>query len=459
MWNPDLKKRQGPRYLAIATALAEDITAGRLSPGGRLPTHRDLAEQLGVTVGTVSRAYAEADRRGLIRGEVGRGTFVRRGAAEDPESERSEEGPGSPIDLSLNFPMSDIDDRMLASTLAGLGARRGLSSLLEYQPHAGAMRHREAGAAWLRRAGVEARADQVLVTSGAQHAMAIILATLAGPGDVVLTERLTYPGVKTLASLLHLDLRGVEIDQQGIQPEAFDRACKAAAPKILYCTPTIQNPTATVMPEGRRREIAAIARSRGVMIVEDDTYGLLAPERPRPLSTFAPDDSFYIASLSKTIAPGLRVGYVSTPRRHAERLAMGIRSTTWMAAPLMAEIAAIWINDGVADATLKRKQQEASHRQTLALSILGRRDVSTHPYSYHLWLRLPEPWSSATFVNRAWQRGVIVGPSDNFSVGAGAPEAVRVCLGATRGRDRLETGLRVLVETLDGTSYPELSIV
>src|SRR5262249_26975270 len=205
----------------------------------------------------------------------------------------------------------------------------------------------------------------------------------AGPGDVVLAERLTYPGARRLSDLLHLTLKGVDIDGEGIRPDSFEKACRALAPKLLYCTPTIQNPTASVMPPGRRREIARIAAAHGVALVEDDTYGLLSPERPRPLAAHAPDSGFYIASLSKTIAPGLRVAYLLCPRKHAERVAAAIRSTTWMAAPLMAEIAAVWIEDGTADASLGKKRREIGEREKLAGSRPHGHRIRTPPTHRH----------------------------------------------------------------------------
>src|SRR3954451_2940291 len=138
-WLPDLSHLRGPRYRAIADALAADIANGRLSSGARLPTHRDLAYRLGVTVGTVSRAYAEAERRGLIGGEVGRGTFVR------PDARRRKaqavidiEAPlGVPqiIDLSVNIPTPMTSDAILAETLTEIVGRAGIARLMDYHPH------------------------------------------------------------------------------------------------------------------------------------------------------------------------------------------------------------------------------------------------------------------------------------------------------------------------------------
>jgi DNA-binding transcriptional MocR family regulator len=460
-WSPNLKGRDGPRYLAIADTLAEDVGAGRLKPGARLPTHRDLAGALGVTVGTVTRAYAEAHRRGLVRGEVGRGTFVGRGSEDSIPFGAAAGDDGSLIDLSLNFPVGEGEDTALAATLSRLAGRDGLAGVLDYQPHAGTARHRAAGAAWVARVGVEAPADQVLVCSGGQHAMAVVFSTLAKPGDVVLTESLTYPGMRTLAALLHLRLQGLAMDDKGIRPEAFAAACRGRAPRLLYCVPTIHNPTGAVMPESRRREIAAIAKAHNVLIVEDDTYGCLPPERPLPLWALAPEVTLYIAGLSKSVAPGLRIAYLVAPKRLYEQLVPGIRSTTWMAAPLMAEIAAAWIDDGTADLLLKRKRKEATERQALARKVLGRRTAVGHPHSYHLWLRLSAPWTSESFTAEARRSGVAVTPGEAFAVGGGAPPgAVRVCLGAVRSRARLEKGLRVLAEVLAGAPpRRDLSIV
>src|SRR5262245_36097025 len=219
-WLPDLSSHEGPRYLAIADALAGEISAGRLGPGARLPTHRVLAEKLGVTVGTVSRAYAEAIRRGLVSGEVGRGSFVRREASDLAREDQEQGEDAALIDLGLNFPLVGEEERRLAGSLAALSVGRSLAGLLEYKPHGGTLRHRAAGASWLARTGLDAPAEQVLVCGGAQHAMAVIFSALTRPGDTILTERLTYPGMKALAEMLHLKLAGIEMDDEGLLPGA-----------------------------------------------------------------------------------------------------------------------------------------------------------------------------------------------------------------------------------------------
>ncbi|MBX6321736.1 MAG: PLP-dependent aminotransferase family protein, partial [Rhodospirillaceae bacterium] len=291
MWVPQLSGRSGPRYVAIAEALAEDVRGGRLRPGDRLPTHRELAYRLGVTVGTVTRAYAEAERRGLVRGEVGRGTYVLGPPAAMPWQAargRTEAAPPASIDLSTNIAWPGDAEADLARTLARL-AEGDLAGLLGYQPAGALPAHRAAAAAWIAlERGMPVAPEQVLVTGGGQQAMAVALTALARPGDLVLTEQLTYPGMRVLANRLHLRLQGVAMDEDGLIPEAFAAACRAGAPRVLYCMPSVQNPTGALMPEARRRAIAEIALDHDVAIVEDDVYGFLAPDGPAPLSVHAP---------------------------------------------------------------------------------------------------------------------------------------------------------------------------
>jgi DNA-binding transcriptional MocR family regulator len=463
MWNPDISKHGGARYVAIADAIAEDIEHGQLRPGEQMPTHRELASRLGVTVGTITRAYSEAQRRGLLVGETGRGTYVRENLFADAFPSATNSLDDSFIDLSLNLPPVLPGDQLgqsLSATLLTLSNRSNLSALLGYQSPIGAERHRAAGAAWVSRSGLKAEAERVLITSGALHAMTVVFSTLTTPGDTVFTESLTYPGMKNLAHLLHLRLQGLAVDEHGILPEAFERACRSGTARVLYTIPTIHNPLGTVMPEERRREIARIAEEHDISIVEDDVHSFMLERPPLPLSAFAPERSYYIVTTSKSIAGGMRIGYLLAPLRMVERLATSLRATVWMAAPLMAEIAAEWIKDGTAERLVEQKRQEAEARQEIARRSLQGLRFRAHPLSFHLWLELPEPWRGDEFIAQAKRRGVLVTPPEAFVPGrAEAPHAVRVCLGAARTRAQLEKGLKTLRELCKGTPNPTLSII
>lgn len=464
MWTPELGKSGGKaRYAAIVDALARDIGRGRLAEGARLPTHRELADALGVAIGTVTRAYAEAERRGLVRGEVGRGTFV------GPPPLRTPASPGAPrsgvVDLALNVPVEGVVPD-LAAALRTLARRPDVGELLRYQPHAGATRHRAAGAAWAKRYGVEAEPEQVLVCAGAQHAMVTIFSALAKPGDRVLTEALTYPGMKALSNLLHLPLEGVAMDDDGLRVDALEEALTRSGARFLYSMPTIHNPTGSVLPAARRRAIAELARRHDVAIIEDDVHRFLATDAPPPLAHFAPERTYHIAGTSKALAGGLRVAFVTAPRDAVEQIERSIWATTWMAAPITAELAATWIEDGTADRVIAAQRREAAARQTLARRVLGelggaaRSPALGHPRALHLWLELPEPWRGESFARAVLQRGVAIAPAELFAVGRGAvPSAVRLGLGAARDHRELEHALVVLRDTLADTAAVARSIL
>ena len=449
-WHPDIATIPGPRYRAIAEAIARDIEAGRLVPGDRLPTHRDLAYLLGVTVGTVTRAYAEAQRLGLLVGEVGRGSFIAQRAPADALYHAPPERDGT-IDMSLNYPPAEpLSEAALRDSLEALSRRNDLGHLLPYGDFDGPQGVREAVAAWLgRQHRFPVEPERLVLTSGGQHAISAAIAAVAEPGDVVLCGALTWTGIRAIAEMMRLQLRGLAMDGEGVLPEAFDVACRTLSPKALYLIPTLQNPTGTIMGEGRRAALAHIAERYSVPIVEDDSYGFLAPDAPAPIATRAPEQVLYLTSLSKSLAPGLRIGCLSAPRRFHPRIMAAVRATTWMVPPLMGEIAADWINSGVADTIAENRRQETARRQSIARSVLGPLAGDAAPQAYHLWVRLPAPWRATDFVAEARQRGVLIAPTEVFAVGRRhEEEAVRICLGSPANADAVRQGLDILRELI-----------
>ena len=447
------------RYGAIVQALRRDILAGKLQPGERLPTHRELADSLGVAVGTVTRAYAEAERQGLVQGEIGRGTFVRGPRSQSPRPvHEGDDTPGF-VDLSLNYPLY-CEDPDLSTSLTSLARHDELHRLLQYQANEGIDRHRAVGAAWIGRFGVEVAPSSVVVCSGAQHALLCTFAAVTKPGDLVLTESLTYPGAHGVADLLHVKLLGVATDGEGMRPDALAAICRRRKARALYLTPTLQNPTSTILPEGRRREIVEIAKAHDLWIMEDDVHRRLVPDAPAALATLAPDRTFFIAGTSKSVSGGLRVAFLACPPTMIGRVAQSVWATIWMVPPLCAEIVCRWIEDGTAEATVSRKRTEAKARQAIAREILGAFSFRAHEHGLYLWLELPEPWTSAGFAAAAGRRGVGVTSSDVFLVGDGEPPAaVRICLGAPGNRDTLAHALRVVAGLLSSAPGAAASIV
>ncbi len=459
IWQPTLSEDAEPKYQALVEALDRDISAGVLPPGTRLPTQREMAGRLGVAIGTVSRAYAVAERRGLLSGEVGRGTFVRRRELGLQEGANDEGDDPALLDLSKGRLVRDSRDPALRHSLEAISRRPDLDRLVDfYQPAAGMARHRAAGASWLRRSGLNVDPERVVITSGAQHGAATVLATIARPGDVILTEEVTYAGIKALANLLHLELRGVALDEHGIRPDRFEAACRTGAARALFCMTNLQNPTGRTMPLARRQQIAAIAQAHDVALIEDDVNGFLPADPLPPLAQLAPAHTYYVTGTSKSLAPGLRIGYVVPPAQRLERIAATVRATTWLTSPILAELVTEWIESGEADEMVKWKRNEIAARHSLALDVLGPW-LPQGPLSFHLWLPLPEPWRTEAFVAQARSRGVMVTPSQEFMIGRdSAPHAVRVCLGATLSRERLEEGLRRLAVLLAQGPEPVLAV-
>ncbi|MCK5165854.1 MAG: PLP-dependent aminotransferase family protein [Rhodospirillaceae bacterium] len=465
IWTPNISERPGPKYKAIADSILIDIRSGGLAPGERMPTHRELAYRLGVTVGTVTRAYSEAERRGLVAGEVGRGTYVRnpneprepKNFSIDKNFSLSVQGSDTLLaegvcDFSLSLPISGISEKYFAKALTDIGNSQGLGSLLDYTPDTGLPSHRQAGAAWIKQtSGMKVTPSQIIITNGAQHAVLAAVMSLTVSGDTILTECITYHGIKTLASEMGLKLIGLEMDEQGITTASFETACKEHSPKALYTIPTLQNPTSRTMGEKRRKEIAKIAINYNVAIIEDDIFGAIPEQRPLPISSYAPSQSYYLTSFSKCIAPGLRYGFIAVPENLAPRIGSIIRDTCRMATPLMGEIVTQWIESGVAAEITSLQRSELATRQAIATRELKGLDYEMHPNSFNILLYPPEPWREEEFALAAKEKGVLVMPASVFAVGQDSPRhAVRICLGATRNFEHVEKGLKELASLIRG---------
>lgn len=439
MWIPNLDGSRGPKYRVIADAIDEGVQQGTLRPGTRLPPHRDLADHLGVTVTTITRAYTEAARRGLIDGHVGRGTFIRGQEADDT--------PGNgPIDLSINVLMPDKEVAILESRLF---QRRVLpwTQLLGYVRTPGHLRHRQAMAAWLAQQGLPANPEHLVLTAGAQHALATAMVATTKPGDTVLAEELTYSGVRLLAQQMHLKLRGVSMDAEGLRPDALDAACRTTRARVLYCMPRLQNPTSAVMPDKRRRQIAALAERHKLTVIEDDTYGFLSPE-PAPLATLIPSRTIFVTSLSKSLFPGMRLGCAVATPAMVERISAAVWASMIMTSPIGADLLCGWLEDGTAARIAEWKRHEVAARQGMAQRLLDGERIQTHPCSPHLWLHLPNRWTSESFVAQVRARGVIINGASEFATSDVHARGVRIALGMPRTRAGLEEALTRIAAAL-----------
>jgi len=450
-WLSRVQSADGPLYLRILQALEVAIRDGELQPGDQLPPQRAVADILGIDFTTVTRAYALARARGLIEGAVGRGTFVKAATAEDE---------AGVVDLSMNLPPPPLGvslAKAMRETSRAILDRTDFSALMAYHPGAGSMAHRAAAAAWLEPCLGPAPPERLLVSPGAQTALAAILSVLTRPGDAVVVEPLTYPGLLALAAHMGLRLQPCAVDAQGFLPEALEQACAAGA-RAVYCTPTLQNPTTATMSLERRGDIARVIRAAGVPLIEDDPYSRLLAEPLPALASLAPGQVYHVATLSKCLTPGLRTAFIAAPHaRAAGRVGEALRALSLMASPLMSAVVTAWIRDGTAEAVLGGVRAEAAARRAIAAGLLpGARGSAD---SLHLWLDLPPDRDLAQLREAGRKRGLAVVTSEAFAAGPEAPAGLRVSLGAARDRAVLGEALRTLAQLLaPASSTPPLVV-
>lgn len=458
IWLPNLSQHKGPRHLALTDAIREAIRSGVLPPDAKLPPQRELAFALGLSLGTVSRAYADAERRGWLRGEVGRGTYVQRpDAGADALGLWNAGRPeGGPIDLVMNLPPPGEGGAELRRTLAALVDEPSLAGLLDHHSDGWIERHCRSAAAWLARTGLDAHLGSVVLTNGAQHAILSALMAATRPGDTLLVEHLTYPPIREIAHHLGLRLVGVEMDGDGLVPAAVDAAARSGQAKALYCMPTLHSPSGITMPEARRRELAKVAKRHELIVVEDDVFGFLPEIRPKPLACWLPDRTIYVASASKCMAPGLRIGMMHAPASLHRSVRNVVQMSCWMPAPMMAEIVHRWIDDGTGDRLNADLRVEMKVRCAEARGILDGMVEGQDGLRFHLWLKLPESWSEMALREAASQAGVRIAMGETFSWRPGqVPGGMRLALGCEARRDRLRTGLEAVAGLL--AAGPEMA--
>lgn len=247
------------------------------------------------------------------------------------------------------------------------------------------------------------------------------------------------------------------MDSEGLVPEAFDRAAASGNARVLFTMPTVQSSTATIMGAARRQEIVRIARKHDILIIEDDAYGFL-DQASIPLASLAPERTFYVNTLSKCLAPGLRLGMLVVPEQYIPRIHQAMRATVWMASPISSMIASEWIENGLAAKVRQSLAQEAKNRVKLASQILRPHVRPNHPPSFHVWLDLPSG-AVEHVAARALQRGVITTPSSALLVDPSLISGLRISIGVPDRIEDLEWALRQLAGSLEPTNEADMSII
>ncbi|RWR28944.1 PLP-dependent aminotransferase family protein [Sinirhodobacter populi] len=457
-WKPDLSQISGPKYLSLVRALRDGVRRGDLSPGSRLPTVRDLAWKLGVTPGTVARAYQIATQEGLLEAAVGRGTFV------STQSRRL--GPTEPL---YRQPMTDPEDDdgvvdLRSPQLPDVGQVAALKTAMveataelgqQYLEYPGLRRDlfcREAVIEWFRDCAIyqQITADDLVLTLGGQNGINIVMqCCLRGDRPVVFCEELAYPGFRHAARLNRAEVVAVALDGEGMVPAALDAACRRYGGQMVCVTPDAQNPTTARMSTERRRAIVDVARRHDLQIIEDDCY--TAPvTNVESLRKLGPERTWHVTSLSKTISAGMRFGIVVAPEGMGEAGRLTAQHSYFGLPRPVTDIVTRLFRSGEAMRLRHAAQAEMARRLQMVVQAFGNQDLNWQEGLSFVWLRLPTGWRASTFARMAESEGVLLRSADEYVLQDGhAPNAVRIALAGGVTEERFQRAIGRLTRLLN----------
>lgn len=440
------------RYKQFVDILAADIRAGVLTAGTKLPTHRQFAKQHGLALVTATRVYSELEAMGLVIGEVGRGTFVREMLLPADLGINQEATALDMVDLNFNYPALEEQAELLRQALRQLATAGNLEALLRYQPHGGNLHERACIARYLESSALTVDATQLFIVNGAQHGLAVAVLALLQPGDVLVVDALTYPGIKVLAQIHHIELVAIPITPQSSDLKELEVLCKNRRVRAVYTMPTLHNPLGWVTCLNWREKLVMLARQYGFFIIEDAAYAFLVEDAPPSLVTLAPELTVYVSGFSKSIATGLRVGFVVTPPQWQSAIEKAIRATTWNTAGIMTALVCQWLENGTALQLVVNKREDAKQRQHIAREILAEFQYISHPCSYFLWLPLGEEVRAEQITAALLKKRISVSTAIPFATTQAIPHAIRLALGSVP-IDVLKDTLQTVKSVIKHYSY------
>lgn len=455
-WMPNPANLTRPAYLSLAEQFARAIESGELPIGTRLMPHRKLADLLGLSVQTVSRAYDELIRRGLIAGEVGRGSFVL-GPGAEARQPYLPERPGKIVDLSILKPVVEaVHLNRMREGFAWLAENLAAPSALSFRPNMVMPHHRAVAANWLIRQGVPAEDQGIALTNGATPAITAAVMSVAPPGSGIAAEMLTHHTLMPLCSYLGLHLEGVAMDTSGMLPAALHEAARKGMIRAVYLQPNVINPLAMIMPADRRSELVEVCRRHDLAIIENDILNVMIPDRAPPFAALAHERTLHICGFTKITVPGMRMAYLHAPPRHATAMANRHLVANWMATPPMADLLSHWVSDGTVTDLAAWQARAMAERHDVAADVLGAAMPHCHRNSLHLWLPLPDGWTEESFAAQARLRGVAVASGSAFRASdRWRQESIRIALGSTR-TEELRHGLAAVAAMLLNAPEPLL---
>jgi DNA-binding transcriptional MocR family regulator len=445
-WKPRKEDLYAPIYICLADMMEQDILSGALAPNTKMPPLRELADFLDLNLSTVRKAYKLCEMRGLLRAEIGRGTFVVPSANVATSIVEKDSHPDIEMGTILPF---DEENQLIRNLTLMLLQKPGADRLFSYDYPLGTKEQIRSGSLWLQKCGIEtADTDTTFITNGVQNALAILLSSFFEGGNRIAVDPYTYSNFISVASLLHLQLVAVENDAEGMRSDLLERFCATQNIKGIYLMPTGSNPTNQAISKERREELAHVIKKYGLILLEDDNYSALLTKKLPPLCLEVPEQSLYISGLSKPICPGLRIAYVHAPSKWSPILERGAFSFNLKLSSLTSEIASQVIKTGLADQILLDKRKLSISRNKIYHTIFPK--APYHPISYCQWLTLPRGCTGQDCEKKLMQQGVGVFGAERFAVGNNVSiNAIRIATCSPGSEAKLEQGLQLVKKYIE----------
>lgn len=449
-WIPKFKKSNLPKYLLIAQNIEQDINDGKLTSGFKLPPQRIIADYLGINHSTVTRAYKLCEEKGLITGVIGKGTYVSTNAG-IPIDLITDYKDNHIIELGMGLPLYEVNN-LIKSHVNELNKSIDYDMILKYSPPEGLPKHRYIASKWLKKFKIDSTPENIIITSGSQNALSIILISLFDKGDRIIVDELTYTGIKSLAKLLGIILVPVKTSSLGIDIDELNNTCKRENAKGVYLIPDCHNPTSATIDEEKRYSISKIVNKYNLILIEDGTYSFCQEKKIIPISSINHDNCIYIHGTSKALNPTFRISYIVSPKKYIHPLQHGINNITWMSSPLNSEIVSLLQRTSKYDEIINTKLKIIKERNQITDKILNDFDLIPSKTSFFRYLSLPNGFSDTTIERLCLESGVQIFSSKRFSIGMNNNHnAIRIAVSAPKNNNQLFKGLKLLKDTI--TSY------
>ncbi|WP_295731131.1 PLP-dependent aminotransferase family protein [uncultured Limosilactobacillus sp.] len=449
-WYPDKTKLKRPLYRSLLKQLTSAINNGQLKPGTQLPPQRELADFLDINFTTVTRTYKLSAQYGLTYGIHGKGTFVSSNGI-DPLTVNTKRLPM----IELGFVASFEQTNHLLDGIIKQTVKEGASQLLTYDDPTGRLVDKEAFLEYLNWLGISLNTSQrVIVTPGGENSLTLLLMTMFSSGDRIAVDEFTYGNLIATAQLNNIHLVAVQNDHLGMIPDQLEKACLNNHLAGIYLMPEYSNPLGITMPIARRQKLAAIMKKHHLKVIEDDYMSFLTkfnPDHPVKLMQLLPQQTFYVCSMSKVVASGLRISYLVFPRQFQSQVENGFFNTMVKTSTLNSAIATNIIKQGLVYQIIDHKLSLAKQANHIFDQIYGQSSPNEiTELAYFRNLPVSARSEGQDIEADLLKKGIRCFSSKRFKVNAGNQhDFLRVSLSGTKSMNELSRGLKLLQQYLE----------